>query len=151
MRHFILLVCSVIAIGWTLSVHAGDLDDTKLASFLPAPQPGYTADVEAVASNKPETGHWAGSLYRGETTFVLTIAQDTPATANQLALIENLQSVEASSEKVDIAGVEFVVIAGECMAALPGDVVVACTSFSDDVASHLETIDFEALSAAALK
>lgn len=144
-------ISALVAIGWSMSADAGDLDNATLALFLPAPLPGSKIDEDVVEPERPDQGIWAGALYRGDATFTLSIARGTPAAANLLALFDNLENIEQSSEMVDIAGVEFVVIVGECFAALPGDLVVACFNYGEDVAKHLETTDFTALSAAALE
>ena len=129
---------------WTLTTQAAELTSETIASFLPEAQPGYTMDSDAMEGERPDEGVWAGARYTGASTFVLRIHKGTPATANLLALVDQF-----AASAVDINGVPFMMLGGECFAALPGDVVVACSSFGEDVRRHLETIDFEALSAAA--
>ena len=58
--------------------------------------------------------------------------------------------IEQFSEIVPVAGVEFAVLLEFCFAVLPGDVVVPRRHFNKGSRRHLETIDFEALAAAAL-
>jgi hypothetical protein len=143
-------VClALVVIAWTVSANA-ELNDEVLASFLPPPQSEYTMDAEAMESNRPDQGIWASAVYRGNSTFVLSVERGTPASANLLALVNRLTEIEVSSDLVDVGGVKFVVLGAECFAALPGEVVISCSSFTDDTRSHLETIDFEALTAAAL-
>jgi len=89
MKTCISFVLAPVILAWTVSTYA-QLNDEVPASFLPAPQSGYTMDAEATESNRPDQGTWAGALYSGATTCVLTIQRGTPATVNLLALIDRL-------------------------------------------------------------
>ncbi len=142
-------VWAIAGLVWVAAAHAGELDETVLASFLPEPLPGFVTD--SMEFDRPDQGLWAGYVYRGDDwTFLLSFTVDAAEATKIRALIDGMSNSEQSIQTVQVANVDFSVIVGECFAVLPGDVVVYCTSFGEFVAMHLETVDFAALSEAAL-
>ncbi|HKJ18638.1 MAG TPA: hypothetical protein VJ984_14890 [Xanthomonadales bacterium] len=150
MKSLILIGWATVALAWMFSAQAAELNAETMASFLPSAMSGYTKDSDAIENTRPDEGIWAGARYDGATTFILQIQKSTPAAENMLALVERFSQSERPINIVDINGVGFIMLGGECFTALAGDVVVSCSNFDPDVQAHLETIDFDDLSALAV-
>ena len=136
----------IVAFSWACSAQTAELNGEALATFLPSAQIGYTKDSEVMESERPAVGSWASARYSGTSTFILTIQKGTPTADNLQAMVERFSQSERPVNIVDINGVGFYIIGGECFTALPGDVFISCSRFDPDVRAHLEIIDYEGLS-----
>jgi hypothetical protein len=127
-----------------------DLQAEGLAGFLPAALPGWTREV----SDQPATGlgfAGGGSAAEAEYTgpggsFTVMMIADNPMVGAMAGMLGNA-AVMASMGRIErVNGESFLNANDELSALIGGRVLIQASGASvDDMAAHLEQIDFDAL------